>query len=185
MITVPTALPGVLVVETARHRDARGWFGELYRAADYTAAGIDAAFVQDNASYGGAGVLRGLHFQHPRGQAKLISVLRGEVFDVAVDVRAGSPTFGRWVAVALSEANGRQLYVPAGFAHGFLVVSDGAVVHYRCSDYYQPGAEQAVRWNDPDLGIRWPREVPLLGDRDREAPLLRDLAPGRLPPFDG
>ncbi len=143
--------------------------------------GIDAAFVQDNVSISRHGVLRGLHFQHPRAQAKLVQAVRGEVFDVAVDVRVGSPTFGRAAWTTLSETNHRQLFIPSGFAHGFVVTSDEAIVSYKCSEYYSPGAEHAIRWNDPALAIPWPVAAPILSPKDAAAPLLsaipRDLLP--------
>jgi dTDP-4-dehydrorhamnose 3,5-epimerase len=126
-------------------------------------------------------VLRGLHFQHPHGQAKLVYALRGEVFDVVVDVRIGSPTFGRAVSTSLSEANHRQIYVPAGFAHGFVVVSDDALVAYKCSDYYSPQTERGLRWDDPDLDIEWPIPTPVLSPKDAAAPLLRDIPRDQLP----
>lgn len=185
MKAVPTGLPGVLLVETRVFGDARGWVRETWREAEYAAAGIAGPFVQDNASWSAAGVVRGLHFQHPHGQGKLVSVLYGEVWDVAVDVRAGSPTFGRWTAAALSDRNGRQLWIPAGFAHGFAVLSDGAVVQYRCTAAYHPPGERIVRWDDPALGIGWPVRDPLLSARDASAPRLAELPAEALPPFDG
>jgi dTDP-4-dehydrorhamnose 3,5-epimerase len=179
----PTALPGVLLLEPRSHADHRGSFRELWRAREYAAAGVGPAFVQDNISVSRLGVVRGLHFQQPNGQGKLVSVLHGAVYDVAVDVRAGSPTFGRWVAEELSAANGRQLWVPAGFAHGFAALEEGTVFHYRCTDYYAPAAEGTVRWDDPALGIPWPVDVPVLNPKDAEAPLLAELDPARLPPY--
>ncbi|MGH7616123.1 MAG: dTDP-4-dehydrorhamnose 3,5-epimerase [Gemmatimonadaceae bacterium] len=178
-----TGVAGVLVVEPRIFSDARGTFFETYRVDAFAEMGIDATFVQDNVSVSRGGVLRGLHFQEPHRQAKLIQALEGEVFDVAVDVRAGSPTFGRAVWTTLSRANRRQLFIPPGFAHGFVATSDEAVVVYKCSDYYTPSCEHAVKWNDPALGIPWPVLSPVLSAKDEAAPLLADLPPGALPRF--
>lgn len=178
-------LPGVLLIEPRVFADARGAFFESYRADGYAAMGVPTTFVQDNVSVSCRGVLRGLHFQHPRGQAKLIQAVRGEVFDVAVDVRAGSPTFGCAVWSTLSETNHRQLFVPPGFAHGFVVTSDEAVVVYKCSDYYTPTSEHAIRWSDPALGIPWPVGRPTLSAKDDAAPLLSELPLSMLPRFEG
>jgi dTDP-4-dehydrorhamnose 3,5-epimerase len=175
-ITVtPTELEGVAIVETAYFEDRRGFFIESWVRREYAAAGIDVEFVQDNHSRSAAGVLRGLHFQDltaPMG--KLVRCTRGAVFDVAVDLRVGSPTFGRHVAAELTEANKRQLWVPPGFAHGFLALADPTDVQYKCSGYYTPAAEGAVRWDDPDLAIPWPVEAPTLSAKDARAPSLRD-----------
>ncbi len=183
MIVTPLDLPEILVVEPRIVADDRGYFGETFRATRYAELGITCAFVQDNVAVSRHHVLRGLHLQHPRAQAKLISVLRGEVWDVAVDVRVGSPTFARWVSVSLSEWNHRQIYIPAGFAHGVLVCSEEAVVTYKCSDYYAPDAELSIRWDDPDIGIQWPVHAPILSPRDRAAPLLREVPRDRLPSY--
>jgi dTDP-4-dehydrorhamnose 3,5-epimerase len=184
VIVTPTALPEVLLVEPKVIGDGRGWFLEAWHAARYTAHGIGDAFVQDNVSYSTRGVLRGLHLQHPHDQAKLISVLRGAVFDVAVDVRRGSPRFGAWVGAELSAANRRQLYIPRGFAHGFLVQSDDALVSYKASTVYHAESELAIRWDDPVVAIEWPLESPpVLSVRDAGAPMLADVAPERLPLF--
>ncbi len=168
MIVTPTAvLPDVLIVEPRVFRDDRGFFVESYHAPRYRAAGIDATFIQDNHSRSVRGTLRGLHWQtgaHP--QAKLIRVLAGEIMDVAVDVRDDSPTFGRWEAVTLSADNFRQLFIPIGFAHGFLVISEHADIEYKCSDVYDPASERGLMWNDPALGISWPIREPILSDRD-------------------
>lgn len=180
-----TALPGVLLVQPRVFGDARGYLLETYRRERYADAGIDAEFVQDNLSRSRRGVLRGLHLQHPAAQAKLVTALVGEVFDVAVDVRRGSPTWGRWVGVALSEENHLQLYVPEGFAHGFCVTGEHAVVAYKASAAYAPEAELAVRWDDPDLGIEWPVADPELADRDATAPRLAEIDPARLPSYPG
>ena len=169
------------MIEPVVIADARGCFGETYRADRYATVGINEQFVQDNVSFSHRGVIRGLHFQHPHGQAKLVYVVQGEVIDVAVDVRTGSPTRGQWVSTRLSSANRCQLYIPVGFAHGFAVLSEQAIVAYKCSDYYAPGAERCVRWNDDDLGIDWPVDDPVLSSKDASAPLLRDVALDQLP----
>ncbi|MBL0218234.1 MAG: dTDP-4-dehydrorhamnose 3,5-epimerase [Myxococcales bacterium] len=176
MNTRETALPGVLIVEPAVHADARGWFVETFHAARYASAGIAAGltFVQDNLSSSARGTLRGLHYQVMRSQGKLVWVTRGEVFDVVVDVRRGSPTFGEWVGTTLSAANHRQLWVPPGFAHGFYAVSE-ADVAYKVTESYSPEHERAIRWDDPALGIRWPLAgAPLVSPKDAAAPYLPD-----------
>jgi dTDP-4-dehydrorhamnose 3,5-epimerase len=172
---VQTDLPGVLVIEPDVHQDPRGFFLETYHAAKYRAGGIEAPFVQDNHSRSIRGTLRGLHLQPGRPQGKLIRVVEGEIFDVAVDVRRRSPTFGRWVAVTLSAENFKQCYVPPGFAHGFCVLSQDAQVEYKCTDLYEPASEIGVAWNDPVLAISWPIAQPLLSDRDRRNPTLAEL----------
>jgi dTDP-4-dehydrorhamnose 3,5-epimerase len=174
---IPTALPGVVVIEPRVFPDARGSFRTTFRVDEYAALGLEHTFVQDNVSVSHRGVLRGLHFQHPHGQGKLVYVLCGEVFDVAVDVRRDSPTFGRAVWTTLSEANCRQVFVPVGFAHGFVVTSEEAVVVYKCTALYSPADEHVIRWNDPALGIPWPISDPILSDRDASAPLLKDRGP--------
>jgi dTDP-4-dehydrorhamnose 3,5-epimerase len=176
-----TSLPGVLLLERPVFRDARGFFRELWRAEAFEAAGLPARFVQDNLSYSTRGVLRGLHYQHPQPQGKLICVLRGSIHDVAVDIRAGSPTFGRWVGVALDAESGRQLYVPEGFAHGFAVTGADALVLYKCTAPYRPGAEGSIRWDDPDLDIAWPLIDPVLSPKDAAAARLADVPADRLP----
>lgn len=174
-------IPDLLLIDVDFFSDERGWLAESFSAARYAAIGITQNFVQDNASSSGMGVLRGLHFQHPRGQAKLVTVLHGEIFDVAVDVRVGSPTFGRWTNAVLSASNRRQLMIPEGFAHGFLVTSPQAIVVYKCSEYYSPSDERSIRWNDPEIGIEWPIDAPVVSPRDLAAPLLRDIPAGHLP----
>ena len=177
---VPTELPGVVLVEPDIHRDGRGFFLETYHAEKYRAGGIDGPFVQDNHSRSVAGTLRGLHLQVRRPQGKLVRAIEGEIFDVAVDVRRGSPTFGRWVGVTISDANFRQCYIPPGFAHGFAVLSPVAQVEYKCTDLYDPADELGVAWNDPAIAIAWPIVQPVLSERDRNhAPLARLL--DRLP----
>ena len=172
---VPTELPGVIVVEPDLHRDSRGYFLETYHAQKYQSGGIDGPFVQDNHSRSMAGTLRGLHLQLRRPQGKLIRAVEGEIYDVAVDVRRGSPTFGRWVGVTLSADNFKQCYVPPGFAHGFAVVSPIAQVEYKCTDLYDPADELGIAWNDPALAIPWPVARPFLSERDRRHPLLADV----------
>jgi dTDP-4-dehydrorhamnose 3,5-epimerase len=169
-----TELPGVLLVEPRVFGDQRGFFFETFHAERYTAAGINGPFVQDNFSQSTKGTLRGLHFQEPRAQGKLVQVFRGAVWDVAVDVRKGSPHFGAWVGVELSEDNRRQLWIPPGFAHGFCVLSDVADFFYKCTDLYSPECERAVRWDDPALAIRWQVQSPLVSPRDQAAPSLAE-----------
>jgi dTDP-4-dehydrorhamnose 3,5-epimerase len=165
-----TDLPGVRLLEPDVYVDDRGSFMEVWNARDHGHAGIEVAFVQDNLSRSAHGVLRGLHFQRaPHAQGKLISVWEGEVFDVTVDIRATSETFGEWFGVTLSAENKRQLFVPEGFAHGFAVTSETALFHYKCTDVYAPDAEGTVRWNDPDLGIDWPIDDPELSEKDQTA----------------
>jgi len=178
-----TDLPGVLLIEPKVFGDSRGYFLETWSEGKYAEAGIVGPFVQDNLSRSANGTLRGLHLQNPFGQGKLVHVLRGEVFDVAVDVRVGSPTFGKWVGYSLSEANHRQLYIPAGFAHGFCVTGEEAVFSYKCTDSYHPEAEVGVAFDDPDIGIAWPVSDPTLSDKDRANMPLRDISEERLPRF--
>jgi dTDP-4-dehydrorhamnose 3,5-epimerase len=171
-------LPDVLVIEPAVHRDDRGFFIESYHAPRYREAGIEATFVQDNQSRSAKGTLRGLHWQTaPHPQAKLVRVVDGEILDVAVDIREDSPTFGRWAAVTLSSENFRQLYLPVGFAHGFLVMSERADIEYKCSDIYDQAAERGLMWDDPALGIVWPVTDPILSPRDRAHPPFATLRP--------
>ena len=180
MRVTETRLPGVLLIEPDVHRDGRGFFVETYHIDRYRECGIAAPFVQDNHSRSIQGTLRGLHLQLQRPQGKLIHVIEGEIFDVAVDVRRGSAAFGRWVSVALSADNFRQVYVPPGFAHGFCVVSPIAQVEYKCTDVYDPASEIGIAWNDPAIGIEWPARDPLLSPRDRAHPTLAAVA-DRLP----
>ena len=175
---IETALEGVYLITPPRFGDHRGFFAELYRRSEYQKSGILDEFVQENHSFSVAvGTVRGLHFQSPpHAQAKLVRCGRGEIFDVAVDIRAGSPTYGNWVGYRLSAENGAQLYVPAGFAHGFMTLQADTEVVYKCSAYYAPEAEMALRWDDPDIGIDWPvSRDPVLSDKDRLAPLLAEL----------
>lgn len=181
MTVVETELPGVLIIEPKVFGDERGFFMETWHRARYAELGLPESFVQDNLSFSARGVLRGLHYQHPYAQGKLVYVLQGEVFDVAVDVRKGSPTFGRWASVVLSSENKRQFYVPPGFAHGFCVLSDTALFSYKCTEFYAPASEHGLRWNDPSIGIEWPLADPLLSNKDMNAPLLADIHPDMLP----
>lgn len=175
MNVVKTDLPEVLILEPKLFGDQRGFFLETYQFGRYAEAGIARAFVQDNLSRSAYGVLRGLHLQNPSTQGKLVSAMRGRVLDVAVDVRVGSPNFGRHVAVELSEENRRQLWVPRGFAHGFAVLSETADFFYKCDDLYSPKDEISVRWDDPAIGIQWGIESPALSAKDAVAPLLADV----------
>lgn len=179
-----TSIEGVKVVYVKLYGDARGGFMETYREENFVAGGIDASFVQDNQSYSVQGVLRGLHFQIEHPQAKLVRVISGTVFDVAVDLREGSPTWGQWEGVVLSAENRRQFFVPRGFAHGFLVLSETAEFCYKCDDIYHPGDEGGIMWNDPELGIEWPAFLGektldpakvILSDKDKIHPALSSL----------
>jgi dTDP-4-dehydrorhamnose 3,5-epimerase len=181
MRIVATELPGVVIVEPQVFGDARGFFLESWNRDRYSEAGLPATFVQDNVSLSARGVVRGLHYQHPRSQGKLISVLQGEVYDVAVDIRRGSPHFGRWVGVTLSSENKRQVFVPAGFAHGFCVTSDTALFMYKCTELYAPEAERGIAWNDPQLNIPWPVQAPILSPKDEKYPRLREIDSNALP----
>lgn len=185
MNVIETKLPGVLLVEPKVFGDERGFFMETWHAERYEEAGLPgcAGFVQDNLSFSRHGVLRGLHFQNPDQQGKLVYVLQGEVYDVAVDIRAGSPTFGEWTGAALSSKNKRQLYVPEGFAHGFLVTSSTALFAYKCTAKYNARAEAAVLWNDPEIGIQWPVDAPTLSEKDHAAPTLAEVPVERLPSY--
>ncbi|RUL87651.1 dTDP-4-dehydrorhamnose 3,5-epimerase [Tautonia sociabilis] len=184
MNVIETELPGVLILEPKVFGDDRGFFLETWNQARYAELGLSGPWVQDNLSYSGRGVLRGLHYQHPTAQGKLVSVLKGEVFDVAVDIRLGSPTFGRWAGVTLSAANKRQFWIPPGFAHGFVVTGDDALFCYKCSGHsYSPKDEGSVRWDDPDLGISWPVDQPTLSAKDAAGLPLKDIPRDRLPRF--
>jgi len=172
----PTSLDGVLLIEPKVFCDPRGFFLELYNRERYRQHGMAIEFVQDNRAFSLRGVLRGLHFQIRHPQTKLVWVPRGEVFDVALDLRQDSPTFGKWEGFRLTDENHRQLYIPAGFAHAYCVLSETAEFVYKCSDTYRPGDEGGVIWNDPDLGIDWPIETPVLSEKDLKLPRFRDLA---------
>ena len=178
-----TKLKGVLVLEPDVFSDERGFFLETWNSARYENAGIQDSFVQDNVSFSKKGVLRGLHFQYPQSQGKLIQVLLGQVVDVAVDIRVGSPTFGQWISFVLSDSNRRQIYIPPGFAHGYCVTSETAVFSYKCTEFYNPENQSGIIWNDPDLNIGWPIKEPVLSPKDTDCPRLKDLPPDKLPQF--
>jgi dTDP-4-dehydrorhamnose 3,5-epimerase len=178
---IRTDLPDCVVIEPTVHGDARGFFYESFNAQRYAEAGLDLRFVQTNVSRSAHGVLRGLHYQWPNPQGKLVSVLEGEVYDVAVDIRVGSPTFGRWAAAILSADNRRHFWIPEGFAHGFAVLSEYATFVYQCTALYDRAGDASIRWNDADLAVDWPIAVPVLSDKDARAPFLADLPPERLP----
>lgn len=176
-----TDIPGVIILEPVVYRDSRGFFLETYHIEKYREAGINGTFVQDNHSCSTKGTLRGLHYQLKNPQGKLVYVARGEIFDVAVDIRRGSPTFGRWAGVILSAENRRQLYIPEGFAHGFCVMSEEADVFYKCTDLYAPGDDYGILWSDASLEIKWPVSAPLLSDKDAGNPILADIPGENLP----
>ena len=180
---VRSAIPAVVIIEPDVHTDPRGFFLETYHQQKYQGGGIAGTFVQDNHSRSTSGTIRGLHLQLRRPQGKLIRVVEGEVFDVAVDVRRGSPWFGQWVGVTLSAENFRQCYVPPGFAHGFAVVSAVAEVEYKCTDFYDPGGELGIAWNDPEIAVAWPLAEPVLSERDTRHPALSEVV-AQLPRFD-
>lgn len=175
MNVIETKLQGVVIIEPKVFGDHRGFFMETWNQEKYEQAGVPYNFVQDNLSFSTKGVLRGLHFQDPNPQGKIVYVLQGEVFDVAVDIRAGSSTFGQWEGIVLSSENKRQFFVPEGFAHGFCVVSETALFAYKCTDTYNPQAEKGIIWNDPDIGIKWPIKEPILSGKDNENLRLRDM----------
>jgi dTDP-4-dehydrorhamnose 3,5-epimerase len=178
-----TDLPGVFLIEPRVFADPRGFFMETWHAERYRQENIPGPFVQDCYSHSIRGVLRGLHYQLNHPQGKLVGVLQGTVFDVAVDIRLGSPTFGHWVGVTLSGDNHRQLYIPAGFAHGFCVLSEVVDFFYKCTDFYAPEDEYGLRWDDPQLGIDWPLSAPLLSEKDRQYPPLDTISWEHLPVF--
>lgn len=180
MRILPTKLPGTVIIEPDVYGDARGWFQEAWNRSKYADLGVDVSFVQDNLSFSQRGTLRGLHYQNPNAQGKLVSVLLGEVYDVAVDVRANSATFGQWLGVTLSSENRRQLYIPPGFAHGFCVTSDMALFAYKCTEIYNPAAEGSILWSDPDLGIDWPTSDVIVSEKDRRAARLKEIPADRL-----
>lgn len=183
MKVTPQTLPEVLLIEPQVFGDSRGYFKETFHAERYAQAGMRLPFVQDNASRSSQGVLRGLHLQNPHAQGKLVSVSEGEVFDVAVDVRVGSPNFGKWVGIHLSADNHRQLYVPPGFAHGFAVLSPSAVFVYKCTDLYHPETEIGIAYDDPALGIDWQVKSPNVGAKDAKNLKLAEIDPSRLPRY--
>lgn len=181
MKIVQTKFDDVILLQPSAYEDNRGYFMEIHRQKEYQKAGINAVFVQDNLSYSHKGVIRGLHYQYPHGQAKLIQVLSGAVYDVCVDIRKNSPTFGKWFSTILSEENRHQVYLPEGFAHGFCVISHKAILVYKCSDYYNPESECGINWSDPNLKIDWPEKNPMLSDKDAKLPNLNDIPDVNLP----
>ena len=183
MKVIETKLAGVAIIEPKAFGDSRGFFEETWHKSRYEAMGIKEEFIQDNLSFSTRGVLRGVHYQYPHAQGKLVSVVKGSVFDVAVDIRVGSPTFGQWVGVLLTGENHRQLWISPGFAHGFCVVSDTAYFTYKCTDVYTPEAEGGALWNDPDIGIQWPLQDVELSDKDKVYPRLKDIPTILLPKF--
>jgi dTDP-4-dehydrorhamnose 3,5-epimerase len=182
--TLQTGLPGVVIIEPAVHGDDRGFFMESWRASTGASHGLPTRFVQSNVSFSSGRVLRGLHYQYPEPQGKLVSVLQGRVFDVAVDIRPDSPGFRQWVGVELSAANHRQMYVPEGFAHGFCVIEGPALVQYLCTREYHPEHDAVIAWNDPDIGVRWPFEPESVSAKDLAAPKLSDVPASMLPRFE-
>ncbi len=185
MNVIETDLGGVLIFEPKVFSDDRGFFLETWSRQRYEDAGINVAFVQDNVSYSTKGVLRGLHYQYPHGQGKLVQVLKGKVLDVAVDIRLGSETFGKWVSATISEDDHRQIYVPPGFAHGFCVLSDDAIFSYKCTNYYDGSCEGGVRWDDPDIGIEWPITEPAVSSKDAALAKLSEIPEDKLPRMEG
>ena len=181
MKVIQTGIPGLVIIEPAVRGDDRGYFMELWKSSSYTGTVVPKTFVQSNVSHSAAGVLRGLHYQHPQPQGKLVSVLEGRVFDVAVDIRPDSPTFRKWAGVELSCQNHRQFYVPEGFAHGFCVLGEGALMNYLCTEQYHPAYDAVIAWSDPDIGVDWPILAPSLSEKDRNAPLLKEVALENLP----
>ena len=183
MKTHKTELEGVLIIEPKIFDDKRGYFFETYQRQRYADAGIRVDFVQDNLSFSERGTLRGLHYQHPHEQAKLVQVIQGEVFDVVVDIRQGSPTFGKWIGQNLSNENKKQIFIPEGFAHGFCVLSETALFHYKCSAFYAPECEGGILWSDPDVAIDWPLEFPIVSEKDAQFSCLKDVAEDLLPSY--
>jgi len=173
----------MLIIEADTFSDKRGFFMETYHQEKYERLGIISHCVQDNLSCSVRGTLRGLHYQYPQAQAKLVQAISGEIFDVVVDIRQGSPSFGKWTGFRLSDENKRQVFVPEGFAHEFCALSEVAFVYYKCSDFYSPESEGGILWNDNDIGIEWPLIDPILSHKDRKYPRLRDVQPGRLPGY--
>jgi len=183
MKVTETKLPGVLIFEPDVFSDKRGFFLETWRSTIYEKAGVKASFVQDNVSFSRKGILRGLHYQYPQSQGKLVQVLSGSVIDVAVDIRAGSPTYGHWISEELSDVNHKQVYIPPGFAHGYCVKNETAIFLYKCTDFYNPNTEHGIIWNDPDLNIEWPVTEPVLSAKDAKYPKLSDIPEDKLPHF--
>ena len=184
MKRIETTLPGVVIIDPTVFKDERGFFFESYQEMKFAEIGIKDRFVQDNHSKSIKGTLRGLHYQIARAQSKLCRVIQGEVLDVVVDVRRGSPSFGKHTSIVLSAENKRQIYIPAGFAHGYLVLSETAEFLYKCSDFYFPEHERGVIWNDPEIAINWNIQSPLLSAKDRAHPMLSKIVPGDLPGYE-
>ncbi|MCO5735831.1 MULTISPECIES: dTDP-4-dehydrorhamnose 3,5-epimerase [Stenotrophomonas] len=183
MKVIHTRLPGCAVIEPRVFGDDRGFFFETWNAERFAELALPTHFVQSNVSSSSKGVLRGLHYQWPRPQGKLVSVLEGEVYDVAVDIRRGSPTFGQWEAVVLSAENKKQFWIPEGFAHGFAVLTETALFHYLCTDVYVAEADAGIRWNDADIAVDWPISAPILSAKDEKASFLKDISEDRLPVY--
>ena len=183
MNVTPASIPEVLIIEPKVYGDERGFFLETWQKSRYQQAGIDSDFVQDNLSFSRRGILRGLHFQYENTQGKLVYVLQGSVFDVAVDIRRNSPTFGHWVGQNLTSENKLQMFIPPGFAHGFCVTSETALFMYKCTDYYNPAAEITLAWNDPAIGIDWPITAPVLSEKDQQALTLEQIPKNKLHVF--
>ncbi len=185
MKVIPQQIPEVLLIEPQVFGDERGWFCESWQQERYSQHGVEGRFVQDNMAWSRRGTLRGLHIQHPHGQGKLVQVLAGEVFDVAVDVRRGSPWFGRWSAARLNADSKHQFWIPSGFLHGYVVTSEEALFAYKCTDHYHPETQFSVNWQDPALSIDWPVDslTAILADKDRNAPMLCDIPQDRLPSY--
>jgi len=181
MEIIATSIEDVLIVKPDVFKDRRGFFLETYHSSRYRASGIDREFVQDNLSFSSKGTLRGLHFQKTQPQAKLVQVIQGEIFDVAVDIRPKAPSFGKWVGVTLSDQNKHQVFIPEGFAHGFCVISDTALFSYKCSNFYTPSDEGGILWSDPGIGIQWPFQNPIVSDKDQKYPALKELSPDDFP----
>ena len=183
MKIITGSIEGILIIEPKTFKDKRGFFMETYNQKRYNESGINATFVQDNLSYSLKNTLRGLHFQNEHPQAKLIQVISGEIFDVAVDLRPSSFTFGKWTGVHLSDENRRQVFIPEGFAHGFCVLSEFALFYYKCSDFYAPDDEGGIIWSDPDIGIKWPVINPIISEKDKQYHKLSGLNADQLPSF--
>jgi dTDP-4-dehydrorhamnose 3,5-epimerase len=183
MKIITTSIEGILIIEPKIFKDNRGFFMETYNQKRYNAYGINTTFVQDNLSYSLKNTLRGLHFQIKHPQSKLVQVISGEIFDVAVDLRSGSATFGKWTGIHLSDENRRQMFIPKGFAHGFCVLSEFALFYYKCSDFYAPEDEGGIIWSDPDIGIEWPVENPIISEKDNQFQKLSCITAEKLPSF--
>jgi len=183
MIVQKTKIPGMVIIDLDVFRDSRGSFLESYQKERYKEHGLNTKFVQDNHSHSKKYVLRGMHYQINQPQSHLVYVVRGDIFDVGVDLRIGSPTFGQWLGFRLSESRPQQLFLPAGVAHGFCTLSDNADILYKCTDYFDPNDEGGLLWNDPDLGIDWPIDQPIIHSRDSKFPVLRNISKSHLPSF--